>query len=426
MRLAHWLSTPPLPAAARQGDGAWEPKPPAFKRGPDGSSLHGLPLPLPAWAQGSLGAAPDGDEKALEVSAVVATEWAVSDASAPSAAAPVSKVRGRRVGDLKPGAHMCSPRYPCMQLRCGPPQDTVVIVPGQSRLLKRKPSASDAGALDASPSPSPKPESPVRRLQRAPSKAPPRIKQEPGARSAVAVRPAAPAPSRSGPKLEAAVLDPSVSRSLVPATSSRADEAPDEGPSRPPSTSGQAEECVVWMPGAAFPRSRAQRRSARRPSASCVQLASWLMAAPSSEPVDGADGLSGRDPHLQLGTAEGRAAAGPRRAALRAAAPEAGAPGHAAEELAEGAGTSVTLQSRRTGRRVRGALPASADAEPEPASDAARGVAGFSAWAWDCEPLAVVLGCAAGTDDNDALAASGRLPKSRRKGAYVPRGIAGI
>ncbi|KAG2495954.1 hypothetical protein HYH03_005884 [Edaphochlamys debaryana] len=32
------------------GDGAWEPKPGAFKRGKAGSSCNGLPLPLPAWA----------------------------------------------------------------------------------------------------------------------------------------------------------------------------------------------------------------------------------------------------------------------------------------------------------------------------------------------------------------------------------------
>ncbi len=33
-----------------QGGGAWDPKPGAFKRGKQGSSLNGLPLPLPAWA----------------------------------------------------------------------------------------------------------------------------------------------------------------------------------------------------------------------------------------------------------------------------------------------------------------------------------------------------------------------------------------
>lgn len=42
-----------------QGDGAWEPKPGAFKRGKQGTAINGLPLPLPAWAVG-----PNGEESA--------------------------------------------------------------------------------------------------------------------------------------------------------------------------------------------------------------------------------------------------------------------------------------------------------------------------------------------------------------------------
>ncbi|GIL78154.1 hypothetical protein Vretimale_7524 [Volvox reticuliferus] len=55
------------------GDGAWEPKPAAFKRGKQGSSSNGLPLPLPQWAVDIASGGADVETQALPVNAACAT-----------------------------------------------------------------------------------------------------------------------------------------------------------------------------------------------------------------------------------------------------------------------------------------------------------------------------------------------------------------
>ncbi|GLI63351.1 hypothetical protein VaNZ11_006281 [Volvox africanus] len=51
------------------GDGAWEPKPAAFKRGKQGSSSNGLPLPLPQWAVDTTSGGAEAEAQALPVNA---------------------------------------------------------------------------------------------------------------------------------------------------------------------------------------------------------------------------------------------------------------------------------------------------------------------------------------------------------------------
>ncbi|GLC61147.1 hypothetical protein PLESTB_001723300 [Pleodorina starrii] len=66
------------------GDGAWEPKPAAFKRGKQGSSSNGLPLPLPSWAVEGAGSGASAEAEAAPAAAAAAAGVGGTDAATAS------------------------------------------------------------------------------------------------------------------------------------------------------------------------------------------------------------------------------------------------------------------------------------------------------------------------------------------------------